>query len=395
MKKYTAVIICLLQFVLSFAQEPDIKSQSKQLSEVNKTIKAKQIEKDKLALQEKVFKRELKNLNDLIERNEKYLAQIANEIKTAQKNLDNASRQYNSAFSKSAEWNQSILDEFELFHKATFVISYEKEPFVYKIMEAAFRSKKENFDKEKKVADTYSFDVKKWEKAKRELLDLKGKENKFVLERKNLMLEKNELLKSTLGKKAVAEAEIKSLNESAKDLQDLIKKLSQAQKQRQQEQQQQQQMQQQQKQQKKQKETARARTPVREAKYRKALPWPVEGIVAVNFGKNKHKELDTYVISNGIKIKAKDFAQVKSVDSGVVVFTGNFRSYGKVVIIEHSDSYFSVYGQLDKILVKDEQKVSKGTVLAVLGSGDESVLYFEIRHDNVPDNPMLWLIKGN
>ncbi|MDR1695078.1 MAG: peptidoglycan DD-metalloendopeptidase family protein [Endomicrobium sp.] len=388
MKKSTAVILCFfLQFVSAFAQETEIKDQSKQLSEVNKTIKAKQIEKDRLALQERVFKRELRTLNDLIEKNEKRLAQISNEIKTAQKNLDSASKHYDSAFSKSRNLNNAMLDEFAVFHKATFALPYEKDPAIYKVMEAALRDKKESFDTETKSAAASSSEVKRWEKAKRELSNLRAQENKFVTERKNLIKEKNDLLTTTSGKKAAAEIEIKSLNESARELQELIRKLTQIQKQKEKEE--------------REKERAKGkpgkkppRVKIPEEKRKRALPWPVDGKVTVKFGRNKHKELDAYVISNGIKIKTKDYEQVKSVDSGSVVFTGNFRSYGKVVIIDHKD-YFSVYGQLDKILVLDEQKVSRGSVLASLGSGDESVLYFEIRYDNAPDNPMLWLNRGN
>jgi septal ring factor EnvC (AmiA/AmiB activator) len=124
---------------------------------------------------------------------------------------------------------------------------------------------------------------------------------------------------------------------------------------------------------------------------KKSLPWPVNGKVIAKFGKNKHPELDTYVISNGIKIDAADFSRVKSVDSGTVVFTGEFRSYGKVVIIDHKDSIFSVYGLLDHILVKEDQKVLKEDVIADLGGGKNSYLYFEIRQNNIPDDPILWL----
>jgi len=133
----------------------------------------------------------------------------------------------------------------------------------------------------------------------------------------------------------------------------------------------------------------RAKEPT--VKRKKSLPWPAEGKVVLKFGKNKHPELNADVISNGIKIKASDFAVVKSVDSGTVVFAGAFRSYGKVVIIDHKDAYFSVYGQLSKILVVEDQKVSKGSEIARLGKGEESVLYFEIRQDSVVDNPLLWL----
>ena len=111
----------------------------------------------------------------------------------------------------------------------------------------------------------------------------------------------------------------------------------------------------------------------------------------LNYGKNKHPDLNTNVISNGIKIKARNNAIIKSVDEGEVVFTGEFRSYGKMIIIDHKGVFFSVYGELGNILVSEGQAVSRGANIAKLGSGDNSVLYFEIRQYNVPENPVLWL----
>ncbi|MDR1104600.1 MAG: peptidoglycan DD-metalloendopeptidase family protein, partial [Endomicrobium sp.] len=80
-----------------------------------------------------------------------------------------------------------------------------------------------------------------------------------------------------------------------------------------------------------------------------------------------------------------------SIDSGKVVFTGAFRSYGKVVIIDHKNATFSVYGFLNKIYAKEGQKVSKETIIADIGSEKDAVLYLEIRQNNIPDDPLLWL----
>ncbi|AKL97512.1 murein hydrolase activator EnvC family protein [Endomicrobium proavitum] len=361
---------CLFFFCCEvFAKQAGVQSQSAQLSDVNKKIQAKKLEKNKLMLQEKNVKRELKNLNDSIARNEKRLQKISGDIKIAEGNLATASKQYNNAFAKSAEVNKKMRAELELFHKQSMSLSYETDPVEYKIRKNALEAKKANFEKERIAASVSAAAVKKWNDAKKELLRLQDQEDSLAAEKRNLIKEKNELLKTTAGKRAEAEEEIKTLNENAKALQALIKQLSSS------------------KRKKSNGTVIRASTP----KHKKNLPWPVEGKVVAQFGKSKHPEMDTYIISNGIKIKASDYAKVKSVDSGTVIFAGNFRSYGKVVIIDHNDSTFSVYGQLDKILVTDEQKVSKGSTLAQLGAGQENVLYFEIRNENIADNPMLWL----
>ena len=364
-KAFILIFLLFCSFVSVSGQGEDVKSQSKKLAEVEKSIKEKEQEKNKLMLQERVFKRELRFLNDNIKKAEKKLAKFSADIKIAQHNLENFSKMYKVASSKSAVWSQVVLKEVKLFNKMTFMFSYEQNPSEYKIRRKSLECKKENFEKEKKTAAVSAANARRWEKSKKNLLILQREESELTLQHKNMLKEKNELLKTTSGKRLVAEKEIKALNKSAEALQDLINKINAGNR----------------------KKQTVAVSPQR----KNSLLWPVNGKIIANFGKNKHPELDTYVINNGIKIAAADFSKVKSVESGIVVFAGQFRSYGKVVIIDHGNSNFSVYGLLGKIFVKEEQKVSKSSVIAELGNGANSVLYFEIRHDNVPDNQLLWL----
>lgn len=360
----------MLAYSAVFAQQNDLQTKSQQLSDVNKNIQAKKLEKDKLMMQEKSVKRELQDLNYSIARTEQNLQKIAGDIKTAENNLAAAAQQYNSSFAKSSGWNKEALVELERFHKMTMTASYETDPVEYRIRKEALEREKFNFDKEKASAALFAADMRRWDAARKQLLDLRAQENNLAAQKRQLIQQKSDLLKTTVGKRAAAEEEIKTLNENAKALQALIKKLAAANKKK-----------------KKTQPVIRAVSP----QHKTNLPWPVEGKVIVNFGKSKNTDLDTYVISNGIKIKAADNSQVRSVDGGTVIFAGDFRSYGKVVIIDHEDSTFSVYGQLGQILVAEDQAVSRGSVIARLGAGDDSVLYFEIRQDNIPDDPVLWL----
>jgi septal ring factor EnvC (AmiA/AmiB activator) len=371
MKKiFTLIFLLLYSFVSASGQSEDIKSQTKKLFEVKKSIKEKEQEKNKLIRQERIFKEELKFINGSIKKTEKKLAKFSADIKTAQCNLENFSKVYNAASSRSAVWNQAVLDDIKLFNKTTFSSSYEQNPVEYKIRRKSLEYKKENFEKEKKTTIIFAANMKKCETSKKNLLNMQEKENKNVKRHKNMFKEKNELLGIMSNRRLAAERKIRALNESAKALQNLIDKINEA---------------------NKKKRTVAVRSSAVRAKRKKSLPWPVSGKIIVGFGRNKHPDLDTYVISNGIKIDAADFSKVKSVESGIVVFAEQFRSYGKVVIIDHSDSNFGVYGLLDKIFVKVEQKVSRGAVIAELGNEGNNVLYFEIRHNNVPDDPMLWL----
>ncbi|GHT35291.1 hypothetical protein AGMMS49592_5490 [Endomicrobiia bacterium] len=203
----------------------DTQLKSKRLLDLKKTIRAKEKEKAKLLLREKNFKKELKSINDNIEKTEEKLKKCALNIKTAQSNLEKSSKIYNSAFLRSSDLNDVMLGEFKLFNKMTFMFSYEQNPFEYKMRRKSLEYKKECFEKAKKEVAASALDIKVWEKSKKDLLNLQEREDKLIERHKSMMKEKNELLKTTLGKRLAMEQEIKALNDSAKALQSLIGKI--------------------------------------------------------------------------------------------------------------------------------------------------------------------------
>jgi septal ring factor EnvC (AmiA/AmiB activator) len=345
-----------------------VQSKSQQLANIKKSLKEKELEKDRLIFQKNIFKKEVKSLNNNIEKTNEKLMKYSMDIKTTLSNLENSSERYKMVASQIADLNHTIISEIKFFNKMTFRYSYEQNPLEYKIMRKLLDYRGKNLEKTKKIAAISKSNVKKFERSKKELLSLQQSESKLAKEHRNMLQEKSKSLEIASGKILSVEQEIKALSDSAKALQNLINKISQ------------------------QKSATRPHaTAASEIKRKKIFSWPAKGKVVVNFGKNKHPELDTYIISNGIKISASDSNEVKSIYSGVVVFAGQFRSYGKVIIIDHKDSIFAVYGLLDKILVKEEQKVLKDSVIAELGSGKSNILYLEIRYKNIPDDPLLWL----
>jgi len=279
-----------------------------------------------------------------------------------------ASKQYSQADKEKHFFNKQIENEVFLYNQRK-AVKYFDYPLEFKIRQLSIQDKYYKFNTASNKGEKAQSNIGKYDKAKKEFLSLKNKQELLINRNKRLQQNKNEILKTTAGKRVKAEQDIKSLNDSAKALEALVKKLMQANK------------------------NQKRITSLRSANTdrRNNLPWPVEGEIILNYGKNKHPDLDTNVISNGIKIKTQNNAIIKSVDAGIVVFTGEFRSYGKIIIIDHKGVYFSVYGQLDTILVSEDQSISRGTTVAKVGSGDNAVLYFEIRQYNVPENPKLWL----
>jgi septal ring factor EnvC (AmiA/AmiB activator) len=80
---------------------------------------------------------------------------------------------------------------------------------------------------------------------------------------------------------------------------------------------------------------------------------------------------------------------VVSVDDGIVLFvSNNFRSYGKLIIVEHKDNIHTIYGMLGDILVNEGSKVKKGQVIAKTDSSGQ--IYFELRKNFIPVDPELY-----
>jgi len=87
-------------------------------------------------------------------------------------------------------------------------------------------------------------------------------------------------------------------------------------------------------------------------------------------------------------------AEVRAIFSGRVAFAGVLPGYGRAIILDHGDNYYSVYGLASKLKVREGSKVQEGDVIAV--AGEESPLfgpglYFEIRHFTDAIDPRPWI----
>ena len=117
--------------------------------------------------------------------------------------------------------------------------------------------------------------------------------------------------------------------------------------------------------------------------------WPTKGKVITKFS-------STQQISKGINIAGKRGQPVVSTANGKVVYAGDALSgYGKLIIVKHNDDYLSAYAHNDQILVKEQQTVKSGDVIAKMGSTDTDsvMLHFEVRFRGKSVNPMKYLSK--
>jgi murein DD-endopeptidase MepM/ murein hydrolase activator NlpD len=92
----------------------------------------------------------------------------------------------------------------------------------------------------------------------------------------------------------------------------------------------------------------------------------------------------------GVDLRAKTGTEVKAARDGIIKETGELKIYGNYVIIRHNGGYESVYAHLSRILVKVNQHVNAGDIIALSGNSGISTgphLHFEIRKDGKPVNP--------
>jgi septal ring factor EnvC (AmiA/AmiB activator) len=132
------------------------------------------------------------------------------------------------------------------------------------------------------------------------------------------------------------------------------------------------------------------------AALRGALDPPVDAPVVARFGKEQD-EFGTEVFRKGIEFGARAGDPVRGVADGVVRFAGWFRGYGKIVIVDHGDSFFTVLGHLGEIGVAVGDPVRRGDPVGSAGDTGSLAgprLYFEIRRGGQALDPEPWLRGG-
>jgi len=122
------------------------------------------------------------------------------------------------------------------------------------------------------------------------------------------------------------------------------------------------------------------------------LPWPVEGIVRIGFGAGRHPELGTMYDSHGIEIAAVGENPIRAVGPGRVLFANWFKGYGNLLIIDHGDSYYSLYAQASRLSKKVGDLLAAGDILGYSGLEGSKGVYFEIRRGGSPLDPLAWLL---
>jgi len=123
------------------------------------------------------------------------------------------------------------------------------------------------------------------------------------------------------------------------------------------------------------------------------LPWPLNGPITSRFGRVASGRFGTTIVRNGIELAAAEGANATAVHEGTVAFAAPFAGFGTLVIVDHGSSAFTLYGHLLDAAVSAGTNVSRGAVLGRVGLSPAggAALYFELRIDGRPVDPLQWL----
>ncbi len=118
------------------------------------------------------------------------------------------------------------------------------------------------------------------------------------------------------------------------------------------------------------------------------LDWPLKGVLYGRFGKKGREPHD------GIDLAAPSGTPVRTAQEGTVLYAGEQRGYGNIVIVEHSNQLITLYAHNQELRVRTGQRVLRAQVIATVGESGKTSgphLHFEVRLDGKPMDPLDYL----
>jgi len=127
------------------------------------------------------------------------------------------------------------------------------------------------------------------------------------------------------------------------------------------------------------------------SKLKGKLALPVAGEILHRFGQRRPGGGPVW---KGLFIRARQGQEVRTVGSGKVAFADWLRGFGNLLIVDHGDGYLSLYSNNESLYKQPGDPVQAGDVVATVGATggqDEPGLYFELRRQGKPFDPMTWV----
>ena len=129
------------------------------------------------------------------------------------------------------------------------------------------------------------------------------------------------------------------------------------------------------------------------------LVFPLKGELRGALGILRDPKTKLALLKTGLTVPSKPGAEVHSISDGEVLHIEEINGWGPTIIIDHGESYYSVYSHLKNLSVRPgdhvitQQKLAEVSGVPYHNQYSDQGLYFEIRHYSEPEDPRLWL-KG-
>lgn len=386
----------------------------KDLEQVERQVKAQNLEHQRLQEQASQISEELKEVNrqmiksaKMIQNNEETvskmeaeLEQLTTDLKTAESNF--TSEDENLIRTLSALQNLALKPTESLFVQPLSPVEIIRSAM---LLREAVPYLEENASRIREELEKIESKKKQVEKQVTRIVKQKKILEKEHEQMKALVQKKSKLRNVVEVKSEQAKKKVEQLAGQAQDLRDLLNKLEKERKEKQRKQEEERRrLAAIEEQKRKEAEENQKREQVQTAdlikfkpevineigdsfvKARGKLSRPARGPVITGYGQETAKG----VSSKGIIIKTRALAQVIAPFDGSVIFAGPFRGYGNLIIIEHGKGYTSLLAGLDSVDCELGQMLLAGEPVGQMPNDSESKLYMELRKDNHPINPISW-----
>lgn len=359
--------------------DSDMKQHSKELERLQREIRENEKKSENAAKRERTILSQLEDMDHQLKRRQRHLAGLQKQIRLRDEQIAVLREEADQLQRELARKERLILERLRSLYKEgisnnlSIMLSAKNvrdmENRMYYLQWDAKRQQ-ELFDGFRVQADQLSEKQQNLESVRislnRERSELKEELRKVRREGRR----KRMLLASVQNKRENYEKVIKELNEASHQLQNLLQELE-----------------------RERSERSRVRDFMRQ---RGRLSWPNNGDVVGLFGRHKHPKFDTFIYRKGIEIRPNFKEDVQAVYDGRVMYADWFRGYGMVIILDHGESYYTLYAHLARVLVKQGESVKRHQTVGTVGETgfiQENRLYFEIRHQGKPVDPLVWLKK--